>query len=406
MAARRSYGTGGLFERSDGAGRVTWYGSWYAGARRVKRRIGPKRVSGTPEGLTRSEAERELRRLMAEVKPSIAVGEQLTIGEVARRYVRDAERRGRKPSTCTNINSEVRHHLEPFFRGKALDAIRPTDVEDLVATLEGKGLAPKSVRNIVATLSSLFTFAMRRQWATSNACAGIELPAVPCSQELRFLTLEQVDALVAHVPEGEFAQLDATLFLTAALTGMRKGELLALRWEDVDWPAQRIRVRRNHRRGKFGSPKSGRARSVPMTDEVAGALDRLYKASSWQGQHDLVFAHPATGGVIPEANISRRMRRALKAAGLDPSHRFHDLRHTFATRLASQGVPMRSLQEMMGHADYATTLIYSHYAPATREAEMIAQAFARGSIRGTNLSEPDVTSEQLSPANMGVRSAA
>jgi hypothetical protein len=140
------------------------------------------------------------------------------------------------------------------------------------------------------------------------------------------------------------------------MTGLRKGELLALRWKDVDWQAARIRVRQNYVRGEFGTPKSKRStRSVPMADEVAGGLDRLYKESRWQGDGDLVFAHPATGGPLPKANVTRRMRAALKAANLDSSHRFHDLRHTFGTRMAAAGVPMRTLQEWMGHRDLATT---------------------------------------------------
>ena len=171
---------------------------------------------------------------------------------------------------------------------------------------------------------------------------------------------------------------------------------------DVDWPAQRIRVERGYTRGEFTSPKSGRSRSVPMTDELGGKFDSLFQQSRWQGDRDLVFAHPAHGGVIGKSNVSRRMKAALRAAKLDDTHRFHDLRHTFATRLAAQGVPMRSLQELLGHADLKTTLIYAHYAPASREADMIAAAFdRRGDIRGDILSESESTSEHLSPPNTG-----
>jgi integrase len=128
-----------------------------------------------------------------------------------------------------------------------------------------------------------------------------------------------------------------------------------------------------------------------MADEVAGELDRLFKQSAWRGDGDLVFANPYTGGPLPKANVSRRMRAALKAAELDTSHRFHDLRHTFGTRMAAAGVPMRTLQEWMGHRDLATTQIYADYAPSTREAEMVAAAFARGrgSNLGSNLSRPE-----------------
>ena len=196
-----------------------------------------------------------------------------------------------------------------------------------------------------------------------------------------------------------FLEIDRVLFLTAALTGLRKGELVALRWQDVDWQAQRIRVRQNYTRGAFGTPKSRRStRAIPMADEVAGALDRLFKSSRWQADGDLVFAHPVTGEVMAKSNISRRMAVALKAAGVD-DHRFHDLRHTFGTRAAAAGVPMRTLQEWMGHRDIQTTMIYADYSPGAHEAEMIGQAFRRtgslpGAIQvlsGENLTSPEST---------------
>jgi integrase len=90
-----------------------------------------------------------------------------------------------------------------------------------------------------------------------------------------------------------------------------------------------------------------------------------------------VFADPVTGGPLSKAALLRQMRKALKAAGLDTSHRFHDLRHTFGTRMAAANVPMRTLQEWMGHRDIETTQRYADYAPNAREAEMVAAAFGR-----------------------------
>ena len=150
----------------------------------------------------------------------------------------------------------------------------------------------------MSTLSALFTFAKapRRRWATTNPCEGVELPAVPEATEIRFLTLVEVDALVASARPGMFQPIDAAMFLTAAMTGLRKGELVALRWRDVDWMAARIRVRQNYVRGEFGTPKSKRStRSVPIADEVAGALERLFKQSRWQADDDLGAAEDAVG---------------------------------------------------------------------------------------------------------------
>jgi integrase len=399
--ARRSYGTGSLYERADSNGRVSWYGQWHANGRRVKRRIGLKRAEGARDGLTRTQAEARLRELMAEAPAAARRGERLSVDEVARRYIAQARRRGRKPSTLGNIESEVRVHLAPFFRSRSMDSIRAEDVLDLVAVLEGKALAPKTIRNVVSTLSALFNFAKapQRRWASENPCDGLELPAVPDATEIRFLTLAEVDALVANARPGMFQAIDRAMFLTAAMTGLRKGELVALRWLDVDWTAGRIRVRQNYVRGEFGTPKSKRStRSVPMADEVAGELERLFQQSRWQADDDLVFAHPQTGGPLPKANITRRMRAALKAAGLDQSHRFHDLRHTFGTRMAAVGTPMRTLQEWLGHRDLVTTQRYADYAPSNGEGDLVALAFGRGAVRGANLSESQMTSDHANDA--------
>lgn len=172
------------------------------------------------------------------------------------------------------------------------------------------------------------------------------------------------------------------------MTGLRQGELIALSWEDVDWTAQRIRVRRNHVLGAFDTPKSRRgSRSVPMTKRVARELDELARASRWSADEDLVFTEPDTGLPLRRGALMRRYRRALRAAQLGPEHRFHDLRHTFGTACAGAGVPMRTLHEWMGHGDIATTQRYADYAPNPHEVDMAEAAFA---ARGPVLSESQV----------------
>jgi integrase len=269
-------------------------------------------------------------------------------------------------------------HLAPFFAGKALDSVTHHDIADLVVTLEGKGLSPKSVHTYVGILSALFKFATspRRRWASTNPCGGAELPAVVASTEVRWLSLDEVDLLV-NAASGEFKTIDRAIYVTAAMTGLRQGELLGLRWSDVDWTASRIRVRRAWVRKECTTPKSRRAvRSVPMADEVAGELERLFQASGEPPEDALVFANPHTGKPLDRRSLNRRYATVLEAAGLE-RHRFHDLRHTFGTAMAAGGVNMRTLQEWMGHKDFATTLIYADYSPSAGEAELVAKAFAR-----------------------------
>jgi integrase len=369
-----------LFEKPDSAGRVSWYGKWRNDGTQVKRKIGPKRAEGSRDGLTRRAAEAELRRLIQEVKPIVPGAEALAIGEVGRRYVVHLERAGRKLSTRTAVKSVLRVHLEPFFGERPIGSVTHEDVVDLMALMEKKGVGPKSIRNYVGTLSALYRFAMhpRRRWATFNPCDGVELPAVPDHVGIRYLELDQIDALVENAQSGPYGDLDRALYRTAAMTGLRLGELIALRWRDVDWASSAVRVRSNYVLGEFGTPKSKRStRSVPMADDVAAELDRFYRASGEPGDDALVFDDPLADAPLDKAGVLRRMRKALKAAKLDEAHRFHDLRHTFGTAMAAAGVPMRTLQEWMGHRDIETTQRYADYAPRSRDAELVAAAFAR-----------------------------
>ena len=202
-------------------------------------------------------------------------------------------------------------------------------------------------------------------------------------------------------PDDALGRVERALYLTAAMTGMRQGELLALRWMDVDWLAHRVRVRRNYVRGRFGTPKSKRStRSIPLADRVAREVEVLFQASSFQADEDLVFGHPHSGRPLDRSLLLKRFKAALARAGVREI-RFHDLRHTFGTRMAAAGVPMRTLQEWMGHRDFKTTLIYADYAPSANEAEMVNDAFAPGlsTNLSTNLSESGSNSSQEEPGN-------
>jgi integrase len=377
---RRAYGSGSLNPKTLPSGRTIWVASFYVAGRKVKR-TWPRRVPGGRDGLTRTQAEERLRE---EIGQTTAIahtrGDRPTIAEVSSRYLRAPAKGGkpRKPSTVENVQSEVRCHLAPFFGDRSVDRIDADDIVDLISALEAKGLAPKTIRNVIGTLSALFNFAKapRRRWVNGNPCDGAELPEIPETDEIRFLTFAELDRLIEHARSGMYHETDQALYLVAAMTGLRLGELLALRWRDVDWVAGVIRVRRNYVRGRYGTPKSRRSsRAVPMADEVGGVLDRRFQASPYQGDDDHVFAHPPTGRAIPKANVTRRLHKALADAGL-ADHVFHDLRHTFGTTMAAAGVPMRTLQEWMGHKHISTTERYADYAPRATEGEMISKAFA------------------------------
>jgi integrase len=377
---RRSWGTGSLYTRTSTTGVETWYGRWRAGGEQRGSRIGLKRVPATKKGLTRAQAEKELRRLMkaSEDAPKRApVGERLSIEELGERYVADMERRGRKRSSIVAVRSALRVRIVPHFADNALDSYRPADVQVFIAWLEAEELSPKTIHSLAGLVSTLFRYARKKRLASVSPCEDMELPELVEDGDIHYLEPTEVEALVNAAVEGPYQAIDRGLYLTAAMTGLRQGELLALRWRDVDWRARRIRVRRNYVLGQFGTPKSKRStRDVPMADAVGGELDRLYKACGDPADDALVFPDPITGEPLKRSVLLVRYRRALKAAKLDESLRFHDLRHTFGTRMAAAGVSMRTLQAWLGHRDIQTTQIYAAYAPSENEVSQVNAAFA------------------------------
>jgi integrase len=313
---------------------------------------------------------------MGTVSGVVRASERVTVEDVGRLLIARRRAQGRKKATLESSESVIRIHLSPFFAGRTLDKIGRRELDAFVAEMHRTGRAAKTTLNALGILHSIFELARRQGWVVANPCTLIDKPRVDTADpDIHFLDLDELEALLRAVPDDALGRVDRRMYLTAAMTGMRQGELVALRWRDIDWQAQRVRVRRSFVRGEFGTPKSKRSsRSVPLANRVAGELDLLHRESPWQADDDLVFAHPLTGKPIDRSKLLKRFKAALRA-GKVREVRFHDLRHTFGTHMAAQGVPMRALQEMMGHRDFKTTLIYADYAPGAREAEWVEAAF-------------------------------
>jgi integrase len=378
--ARRSYGSGRLFVVADRGGGESWYGSWWAGRVRVKRRLGPRRRAGTSDGLTRTQAERELRRHIDTVAV-LAGPQRRTVEEAGAAYVDHLEHvMERKRTTLQDYRGYLRRHLAPFFGVRTLDRIDANQVTAYLLAKRREGLHSKTVQNHLNFLNGLFRFAIKRGWATANPVALVDRPksARSAHRRIRFLQPEELEAVLRAVPADELGAVERPLYLTAAMTGLRQGELIGLRWVDVDWPARRVRVADNYTRGAFDSPKSHRGRSVPMADRLAGELERHFQRSLFRADDDLVFCHPLTGHVLDASKLRKRFAVALERAGVH-AITFHELRHTFGTQMAAAGAPLRAIQEWMGHADASTTEIYAHYAPDPTGGAIFAErAFGSG----------------------------
>jgi integrase len=361
---RRARGTGSIVRRRQRSGAVILWGKFTAHGERRWVRLGIERQPGSKLGLTRTQAEAGLRRAFEKASLESPRHERLEIGEAGERYIDRLEGLGRKKTTISDYRSTLRVHLVPFFGGRSLDGIGVELVEAFITAKQKEGKASKSISNYVGLLYSMFAYAVRRGWARSNPVALAEKPRVDArNADIRYLEVVELEELIRAVPDDEVGEIERVLYRTAAMTGLRRGELLALRWRDIDWASGVIRVRRSYTRGEFGHPKSGRSiRAVPLADALAADLERHHDRSRFRGDEDLVFAHPQLGTVLDPSKLQKRFKRAAQRAGLRPI-RFHDLRHTFGTRMAAAGAPLRAIQEWMGHRDHRTTLIYADYAP-------------------------------------------
>jgi integrase len=293
-----------------------------------------------------------------------------TVADAGAEWLRYVEHdRAVKPSTL----SDYRHTVAKITRD--LGAVR---LEDVTAELleQWKGTLRVSNRTVakhLVILHGVFRRAMKVWGLPRNPAAEVERPRFRFSDDLDAFSPEEVWALARAAA----SEQDGCLFLAAAFTGLRLGEILALRWGDVDFAGEAIRVRRSYNvHGGVGTPKSGRVRSVPLVPEVAAGLARLSHRPYFTREEDLVFPGQ-TGGFMDATALRQRYKDALTAAGLR-SLRFHDLRHTFGT-LAVRRAEVRAVQAWMGHADIQTTMRYVHYRDRGGEAKLLAEAFKVGS---------------------------
>jgi integrase len=295
-----------------------------------------------------------------------------TFADAAAEFLSHAERdRALKPSTLRGYRSIVGAYLLPAFGGRPVEEVTTDQIERWRGELVGKqrALSNASKNRILVLLRGILGRACKVHRLPANPAARVERHRERASDDIHIFTPEEVWALV----RGAGSEQDAAIFLTAAFTGLRRGELLALRWRDVDFACSSVRVRASYAAGALTTPKSGKVRAVPLAPDVAEALARLLRRPWFTGEDDLVFPGE-TGSYLDGSALRRRYAAALRRAGLRPL-RFHDLRHTFGTRMIAKA-DIRRVQEWMGHADVQTTMRYLHFAPREEDARLVAEAFA------------------------------
>ncbi len=384
----------------SGSGSGEWGRIWrYEGKRGVRWRIrytdaAGKRVLETlgrePEW-TRKRAEAELRRRLVDVeREGYRKPEKLTFAAFAERWLTDyLPGRGLKLTTEEGYRQTIRKHLLPYFGRFELQALaqQPELVDRYVSLKIGQGYAPKTVVNQLLCLQVMLKRALRWRLIERNPVTDCERPRLE-QPELNVLSEVEIAKLWSAYGELEaeaksagrlWWRLARNLTFVALGTALRRGELLALRWRDVELLEGRLTVREALVRGRFTTPKSRAGRRLlelgPRTREL---LAEHWRQSAYQADEDLLFCHPLKGTPLDPARLARSyLRPALRQAGIEkPFRPFHDLRHTALTHEAAAGNPMAYVQLKAGHSQSAITERYIHAAQV-----LFPGAAARGEAR-------------------------
>jgi len=364
MATKRGNGEGfAPYKRKDGrwCARYTVYTT-----------TGPKRKP--VYGRTRAEAAEKLAKALADREGTRFTfdARNLTVGRYLARWLEDNVQGSVKPITYESYERLVRGHVNPALGHLKLKALTPPHVRALYRSKLEAGLAPRTVQYIHAVLNRALKAAVNDSLIPRNVCKEVGSPKVQ-REEMQYLTREEVRVFFEAARED---RLEA-LYILAVTTGLRQGELLGLKWEDVDFEAGKISVQRTLSAAKndstFNSPKRNKSRRGVKLATLAQEALRAHRERQleerekldglWQ-DHGLVFAS-TIGTPLNRHNVfGRSFKPLLNKAGLPHTVRFHDLRHTCATLLCSKNVNPKVVKEMLGHANISQTMdIYSHVLP-------------------------------------------
>ncbi len=315
-----------------------------------------------------AEKEKEVRK---EFEDGVTGG-PITLGDFMKRWLDDSVKDSVRQSTWDRYERITRVHIVPDLGGVNVKNLKPLQVQSLYRKKLDSGLSPRTVQYVHRTLSKALKQAVSWGYAGRNVCDSVN-PPKPKTKEFTPLSPEEVGTLISSTDNAK----DRALYLMAVTTGMRQGELLGLKWSDIDLKEKVVRVRRSlsitTEGVSFVPPKSAKGkRSIGLTTSTVRVLVAYRSGSGYPGEEDLVFGAVTGTPWAPQNLVRRSFKPLLKRAGL-PDIRFHDLRHTCATLLFSRNVHPKIVQEMLGHSTISLTLdTYSHYVPSLGEGATLA----------------------------------
>jgi integrase len=321
-----------------------------------------------PKGNTRKDANEKMGELERKVRQENYIPSKSVplFSEVADNWL-ESKKSEIRHTTHNQYKGHVENHLKPAFELLKVNQVNFDVIERLKAERLKTGVTPPTLSKILTTLGQILTFAVRCRYIDFNPAREVKKPKDDRvgdeQEEMAVFQPDQIRTLF----EAASDQWEKILFMSAVLTGMREGELLGLKWSDINWFSRQVEVNRTYNHGQFYKPKSKTSRrKIDMAPELVGELKK-WKLACPPSDLDLVF--PSEAGTPSDAAnmLKRRFFPALKRAKL-PRIRFHDLRHTFAALVWDQTKDLKYLQTQLGHSSVQMTLdIYGHLMKKTNQ---------------------------------------
>jgi len=292
-----------------------------------------------------------------------------TFGEVADEWLKYKKPKIRI-STWSDYEGYIRNHLQDW-QERRIALITTVDIEKLVTKKQIAGMNLLTLRKLIVTMNQVFSYAVRLNVIDHNPVRDAERPRrsgdhEEAGKDYSILSPEEIGRLLETTEHPKFRMI----FLLAIMTGARQGEILGLKWSDVDFKARQIHIRRTFNHGRYFEPKSKESiRRIDLSPIVVKELSK-WKLQSGPNEADLVFPSEAGTPIDCGHLYARYFKPALKKAGLSKTIRFHDLRHCYASLMLNQGENIKYVQSQLGHSSPTVTLkIYSHLLkPSNQEA--------------------------------------
>jgi len=354
---RRGNGEGSIYQRADGRWAATITIGYDAKGKRRRRVV---------YGKTKKECQEKLTKLQAsKLDGTLVEPTKMTVAAYLERWLDDAVKPSVRHTTWRLYKLLVEKHICSHIGAVMLTKLTPLHVQGLYSSMAAAKASARMRQLAHAVLRRALNQALKWGLVARNVCDAVERPRAP-KRDILALTDTQVGQLLKSASGDRLG----ALYVLAVATGMRQGELFGLQWSDIDLDQRKLQVRHGlidvDGRLELAEPKTAKARrQIDLPDFAVQAL-RNHKALLVAEGHDdvtLVFCD-SSGGPLRKSNVIRKsFKPLLKRAGL-PNMRFHDLRHTSATLLLSEGTHPKVVQERLGHSSIALTLdTYSHVLP-------------------------------------------